>query len=208
MNAIFMEKTLARILSVILHPLLVPTYFLLVLYRLPIIEQFHLPFKIRGTVLLFVFLMTFVLPVMVAIGMRMLKLIESMEMQRRRERILPMVVISIFFYITFYSLKQLAVFQPFTVFMLGATVLVLLGLILNYFYKISQHMLAWGGFTGALTALALSFHIPLYFWLFGVILASGLTGFARLKTEAHTPFEVYSGWLLGALVMSALFLLL
>ena len=203
-----MEKTLARVLSVLFHPLLVPSYFLLILFRLPFYGQLNIPVRIKNMVLLFVFIMTFVLPVLVATGMWLLKLIESLEMRRRHERLLPMVVITIFFYLTFYALKQLGAFQAATLFLLGSTVLVLLGLVLNYFYKISQHTIAWGGLTGALFAISFSLAVPLYFWLFGVILASGLTGYARLKTGAHTPFEVYSGWGLGFLVMAALFLLL
>ncbi len=203
-----MEKTFARVLSVVFHPLLVPTYFLLALFRLPFYLQLNIPPRIRYTVLLFVFIMTFVLPALTAVGMLLLKLIRSLEMHSRQERWLPMVIITIFYYITFYALKQLGVFQAVTLFMLGSVVLVLMGLVLNYFYKISQHMIAWGGFTGALLAISFSLAVPLYFWLFGVILASGLTGYARLKTGAHTPFEVYSGWGLGLLVMAALFLLL
>ncbi len=203
-----MEKSFARVLSVLFHPLLVPTYFLLILYRLPVYAFLSIPVKFKSMTLLFVFVMTFVLPVLVAVGMMFLKLIKSMEMRQRHERILPMIAIAIFFYITFYSLEKLAVFQPAAIFMLGSTVLVLLGLIFNYFYKISQHMIAWGGFTGAFIALSMALHMPLYFWIFGVILASGITGYARLKSESHSPFEIYSGYLLGVLVMTTLFLTL
>ncbi|HDO06163.1 MAG TPA: hypothetical protein ENG85_00600 [Bacteroidetes bacterium] len=200
-----MEKTFARVLSVIFHPLLVPSWFLLILFKLPFYTHLNLPTKINTLVLFFVFVMTFVLPALVVTGMWFLKLIENLEMRQRHERIFPMIAITIFFYITFYSLEQLSVFQPATIFMLGSTVLVLLGLVFNYFYKISQHMIAWGGFTGAMIALGLSLHSPFYFWLFGIIMASGITGFARLKTASHTPFEIYSGYLLGVLVMTSLF---
>ncbi len=201
-----MEKTFARVLSVLFHPLLVPTYFLLILFRLPFYTLPNIPVNVRILTLLFVFVLTFVLPALVTTGMWFLKLIENMEMRRQQERIFPMIAIALFFYITFFSLNKLAVFQPAATFMLGSTVLVLLGLVFNYFYKISQHMIAWGGFTGALIALGLSLHMPLYFWSFGVILVSGITGYARMKTASHTPFEIYSGYLLGFLVMSTLFL--
>ncbi len=203
-----MEKTFARILSVVLHPLLVPSYFVLILYNLPLYRDAGLPLRLQSMVLLFVFLMTFALPVLIVLGMWLLKVIKDLEMRHRQERVFPMIVIAIFFYITFYSIKQLSVFEPLTLFLLGSTVLVLLGMIFNYFYKISQHMMAWGGLSGALLALSLNLHMPFYFWIFGVLLTSGFAGYARLKTEAHTPFEVYSGWLLGVLVMAGLFLLL
>jgi len=203
-----MEKIFARVLSIIFHPLLVPTYFLLMLFKLPFYTHLNFPTKINAMVLFFVFVMTFVLPALVATGMWFLKLIENLEMRQRHERMFPMIVIAIFFYITFYLLKQLSVFQAMTIFMLGSTILVVLGLGFNYFYKVSQHMIAWGGFTGALIALGLSLHSPFYFWLFGIIMVSGITGFARLKSASHTPFEIYSGYLLGVLVMTSLFLYL
>ncbi len=203
-----MEKIFARVLSIIFHPLLVPTYFLLMLFRVPFYTPLNFPTKINAMVLFFVFVMTFVLPALVATGMWFLKLIENLEMRRRRDRMFPMIAIAVFFFITFYLLKQLSVFQAITIFMLGSTMLVVLGLGFNYFYKISQHMIAWGGFTGALIALGLSLHSPFYFWLFGIIMVSGITGFARLKSASHTPFEIYSGYLLGVLVMTGLFLYL
>lgn len=203
-----MEKIFVRALSVLFHPLLVPTYFLLILFRLPFYTMLNIPVKIKALVLLLVFVLTFVLPILVAAGMVLLKLIDSMEMRRRHERTLPMIAIAVFFYIAFYVLTQLAVFQMATVFMLGSTALVLIGLGVNYFFKISQHMIAWGGLTGALIALGIVLHIPLYLWLFGVILTSGITGYARLKTASHTPAEIYSGYLLGVMVMTVLFLVL
>ncbi len=203
-----MEKTFARALSVLFHPLLVPTWFLLILFRLPLYNLLIIPVKMKTMVLLFVFVLTFVLPTLVATGMWLLKLIDSMEMRRRQERIIPMIAIAIFFYFAFYGLSQLAVFQLATIFLMGSTALVLLGLGVNYFFKISQHMIAWGGLTGALIALGISWHTTIFLWLFGVILASGITGYARLKTASHTSFEIYSGYLLGILVMTVLFLVL
>lgn len=67
-------------------------------------------------------------------------------------------------------------------------------------------MIAWGGLTGAMIAMGMALHMSLFFWLFGVILISGITGYARLKTASHSPFETYSGYLLGLLVMTVLFL--
>jgi len=203
-----MEKKFAHALSVLFHPLLVPSYFLLILFQLPFYPLLNISVKIKAMILLFIFVLTFVLPMLVTAGMWFLKLIDSMEIRRRHERIFPMIAITIFFYIAFYSLKQLAVFQLATIFMLGSTILVLLGLSFNFFYKISQHMIAWGGLTGALVATGIGLHILLSSWLFGVILASGITGYARLKTASHTPFEVYSGYILGMSVMTILFLTL
>lgn len=84
--------------------------------------------------------------------------------------------------------------------------LVLISLLVNYFEKISIHMLAMGGIFGTFAGLAIGFHYDLWLILFLLALASGLTGFARLKLKAHTEAQVYSGFGLGVLVMLGLFL--
>ena len=90
--------------------------------------------------------------------------------------------------------------------MLGATVLVLISLLINYLTKISIHMLAMGGLFGTFAGLAIGFHYDLRLLLFLLALAAGLTGFARLKLKAHTEAQVYTGFGLGVLVLMGLFL--
>lgn len=94
----------------------------------------------------------------------------------------------------------------FNFFMLGTTLLVLLSLLLNYLGKISIHMVAMGGLFGTFTGLALGFHYDLRLIIFLLALASGLTGFARLRLDAHSEVQVYSGFGLGVAVMMGLFL--
>ncbi len=200
-----MEKIAARVISVLFHPLLMPTYASLLLFSIPTHFNFSLPVSYNYIVPAFVFVTTFVFPGMLMLIYLKLGFVQSLQMQGRRERVLPLFSMAIVYYLTYYLLKQGPVPTLFNFFMLGATMLVLLSLLLNYLGKISIHMVAMGGLLGTFTGLALAFHFDLRIIIYLLALAAGLTGFARLKLGAHSEAQVYSGFGLGVLVMLGLF---
>lgn len=202
-----MNRTLARILSTVLHPLLVPTWFLLVIYAQNINQAQSLTAHYRGFLLGFIAFSTFLLPVLFTLTLMSLKAIKQFTMQRQNDRFLPLTAMAIFYFSSFYLLRQLPVLPAFNLFLKGSTILVLLALTINYFYKISLHMLAWGGLAGAIAGTTFLTHQPLYFWLFVGLFLSGLVGSARIVCKAHTFHQVYTGFITGFVVMLALFLL-
>jgi len=68
-------------------------------------------------------------------------------------------------------------------------------------------MIAWGGLSGALIGLAFLFHLQPFLWIMLVLLFSGVTGYARLRINAHGSREIYMGYILGFVVMFSLFLI-
>ena len=66
-------------------------------------------------------------------------------------------------------------------------------------------MVAIGGLFGTYAGFAILFRYDLTVLLYCIALVAGLVGFARLKLKAHTPRQVYSGFLLGAVFMMSLF---
>jgi len=200
-----MSISLAKVISAIFHPLLVPTYALLLLINLQTHSILALPEDFRYIIVSFVFLTTFVLPSIIIFILLKVGKIKSLEMQSQQERVLPMLIIAAAFYSTYYLLKQSAVTGLMSLFMVGATMLVLITLIINYITKISLHMTAWGGLFGTFLGFAISFHYNLMPILFIIILVIGLIATARLKLNAHTPLQVYLGFLVGTLVMVFLF---
>lgn len=190
-------KKLAQIISVLFHPLLVPTYALLVLINLNTHFMMAMPIGLRYLITTFVFLTTFVMPALLLLILKKFDVIKSFEMPDRQERSLPLIIVSGFFYLTYYLLKHSDQNQLMTLFMIGATMLALLCLIINYFTKISIHATSWGGFLGALIGFSIHFQASISFWIFIVILLTGLVGTARLVLKAHTPPQVYGGLLLG-----------
>ena len=201
-----MEEKIARIISVLFHPLLMPTYAALLLFSIPSHFNFALPLNYQYLVPAFVFATTFLISALFILIYLKMGLVKSLEMKDRKERILPLITMAGIYYLTYYLLKQGPAPTLFNFFMLGATMLVLLSLLVNYLTKISIHMVAMGGLFGTFVGLAISFHYDLWLILFILALASGLTGFARLNLKTHTEFQVYIGFVLGVLVMMGLFL--
>jgi len=201
-----MEEKTARIISVIFHPLLMPTYAALLLFNIPSHFNLSLPINYSYIVPAFVFTLTFVLSALIILGYLKMGFIKSLEMKDRKERILPLITMAGIYYLTYYLLKQGPVPTLFNFFMLGVTMLVLISLLVNYLEKISIHMVAIGGMFGTFLGLAIGFHYDLRFILFLLALVAGLTGFARLKLNAHNQAQVYTGFGLGVLVMLGLFL--
>lgn len=201
-----MEKQFARIISAVFHPLLLPTYALLLLFSTNFYFVLVLPSEYKYLVLSFVFVTTFVLPAVMIFILLKADMIKSLQMESSKERVLPLFIVSGFFFATFYFLREAPQSTIFNLFMLGATILVLVSLLINYITKISVHMVALGGLFGTFTGLALSFHQNITHLILIIIIVAGITGFARLKLKAHSPMQVYLGFLLGSLFMLGMFL--
>lgn len=75
--------------------------------------------------------------------------------------------------------------------------MVLVCALISIKWKISLHMSAMGALAGTLLAVAFRFNINLQLFLSLVFLGGGLAGWARLRLNAHTPAQVYAGYLGG-----------
>ncbi|MCF6172046.1 MAG: hypothetical protein L3J66_13810 [Bacteroidales bacterium] len=201
-----MERKFAHLISVLFHPLLMPTFAALLLFNIPSHFNLSLSVNYRYLVPVFVFTCTFVFPALVLFIYLKMGFIKSLEMKDRKERALPLITMAGIYYLTYFFLKQGPVPTLFNFFMIGATLLVLVSLLVNYFEKLSIHMVAMGGLFGTFAGLAIAFHYDLRLMLFLLALVAGFTGFARLKLKAHTEAQVYTGFGLGVLVMMGLFL--
>ncbi|NTW34458.1 MAG: hypothetical protein HGB12_17865 [Bacteroidetes bacterium] len=128
-------------------------------------------------------------------------------MKTRQERIYPYFIITIFYFFTFNLFRQIQLPAIYTLSMFGASVLLLIVAILNFWWKISIHLTAIGGLLGIATGVALGLSINLIFQIIVIIFIAGLIGYSRLKLNSHKPSEIYSGFLIGAIIMMSIFLL-
>jgi hypothetical protein len=203
-----MEIKVSKILSVVFHPLLIPTYTLLIIFNLNVFFSMIIPQLAKWQILGMIFLITFLFPLFMMILFQRIGIIKSLYMKTKEERTLPYLMTIIFYYLASYLLKQLQISPIFYYFILGATFLIILTLIINFFWKISIHMIGIGGMLGTLMGLSFLWMIDIPFLIILLVLCSGITGFARLKLNAHNPAQVYSGFLLGTSFMLFLFLVI
>jgi hypothetical protein len=64
-------------------------------------------------------------------------------------------------------------------------------------------MVGIGGLAGLISYLIIKMQVDLGFYLILIILAAGLTGTARLILNAHKPFEIYTGFLTGLVIITS-----
>lgn len=200
-----MEQKLAEIISWVFQPLLMPLYGSLILLHFDGYFSILLTGQARWVVLGVILLMTVLVPALLMLLLRSVNIISSIRMEDRKERILPFLGTGFAYYMTYTMIRSFGIPGYYNLFLLGATLLVVIAIIINKFWKISIHMMALGALAGMFIALApysQGVH-PLFIYL--VVLAAGLTGFARLKLNVHTPAQVYTGFLAGLGFMFGLF---
>ncbi len=192
---------LARIVSLVFHPLLLATYlFTLFIFLFPAALE---PLKAEGhlTFLFLIFCVTFVLPALNVGMFRMMGTIKSLEMKERKERIIPFIFITVLYIALtylFYTKPRIGFHDNLLKFMIIIDALVLTATLTTFFYKVSVHSLAAWGLIGILIPLnkVLEDNTLFYPTLF-VIVLTGLVMSARLKLNAHSPREVFVGSVLG-----------
>ena len=131
--------------------------------------------------------------------------IQNLHMENLRERRLPYMIVVIFYFLTYNMFRQMELPSMFTNYMLGATVLLIIVTVVNFWWKISTHMIGIGGVFGVITGIAIKLDLDLMFIIMMVTVLSGIIGYSRLKLDAHKPSEIYTGFITGALVMIAIF---
>ncbi|MEE4176122.1 MAG: hypothetical protein V2I46_01295 [Bacteroides sp.] len=199
------ETPVARFLSVVLHPLIIPTLGLIILFQLNTYLSYSLTPKAKGMILLILFINTAVAPVLSILLLKKTGMIRDILLDERSERMVPLLLSAIYFFITYYLLRKIALPSLLYFYVIGATILILLTLIITYRWKISIHMVSMGGLTGFLISLAMLLHLNIDWLIIAAFLASGLLGTARVKLNAHKLSQVFAGYIMGIGVMLMLF---
>jgi len=158
---------------------------------------------ISGIVLVsLIFVTTFIIPVLSLYILKLSGSISSISLGDKNERITPMIYTSVMYGVTAYMFaNKLELGEMISVYLGVSTLLILLAVIITIFWKISLHGIGVGGFIGFLlglgkqTSLAyFEFILPLLFVIAALVLS------ARLKLNAHTPMQVYVGFVLGIFI--------
>ena len=203
-----MEEKIAKFISYLLHPLLLPTYALLVLFGQSAYFIMMLPANFRWAMLGLIVGNTVLLPVIIIWMMRTRGIISSMQLPERRERTFPFIITALAYFATYIMLRNMGLPSIYLLFILGGAILTVLATLINFFWKISIHMLGMGGITGGFIGLMLFRSIYSPMLLIVIILLSALVAFARLKLNTHNESQVYVGYLMGVVVMLGMVTLL
>lgn len=192
-------SSLAKIYSFIFQPFLMPFYSLVLL--LVYTNFFNLYVGQVFRFLLPVLVFTFVIPSLFTIVLVKMKYVRDISLTVQSERILPYMIFIVSNLSLTYFFYQVRVQFWFLGLIIAPAIIAFVGFLINFFWKVSAHMLGIGGIIGSV--LAVCFHVKATnpIWLFAILFVlAGLLGVSRLYLRANTPAQVYGGFLLGTLL--------
>lgn len=202
-----MERNFAMALSIIFQPIFVPIYSLVILYHADTYITYAIPQDVWKYIFIITLLNTVIFPMSVFYYFLKSGLIESLHMHTSKERSLPFLSIIVFHLSTFYIFSRVPVPSLFLDLILGAALSVATAFVINLKWKVSIHMLGMGGIVGTIIGIILKYQVDAVPLVMALTILSGLVGFARLKLNAHTPLQVYVGFVLGTLILTGTVLL-
>lgn len=188
-----------------MHPMFMPTYGMLLVFQTNFIRGFN-QFSTQQdlsdakTIIWTVFVGTAILPVLIAIVLRKLGVISSIQMPKREERLLPFILTAFCYFGVYYYLISYLVLPVNPIleyFMREAIFAILIAMSISFYYKVSVHMLGIGGIVGIIILISYLSKTVFLSELILTIFCAGLIGFSRLKLKAHTPLQVILGFSIG-----------
>ena len=202
----FSDK-LAKTLSVIFHPYLMPVYGLLIIFMAPTLYN-YLPSTVKKLVILIVLINNVLLPLSLIPFFMHNNLIRSWFMNERSDRIIPLIISTILYFVTTYIIFRFQVPNMLKLFFLATACLSLTATLINFWWKISLYSMAAGAIPALILVLSFKMYTPLLWYLIPSILVAGLILSARLQLNLHNPGEVWTGFLTGFLGFAAIVMLL
>lgn len=190
----------AQIISVLCHPLFMPVYAVALIFQFNPYISFQVPELLKTIVFGILAIFTIFLPIITALIMKKLGIVQSIYMKTAAERRWPFLFTAVWYFLCFKLLTTLSLPKGLYLLMIGAITVILIAHLITFRWKISVHMIGISGVLGAVVGLSHRFHFDHLLLVLLLIGVAGLVGYSRLKTESHTPMQVYAGFILGFLI--------
>jgi membrane-associated phospholipid phosphatase len=193
---------LSNVVSMVLQPLVIPTLaFGVILFGFPTLFGGY-SFKIKMNLLVFVNLITMVIPILFILILKRLGFIKSLQMKDRTERIIPMMVVSgIYVSLAVLLVTRLHINPVFSSVMVSIALVTAMVTVVTFFWQMSAHSASIGGLLSLL--FLLNAHIEnelMYAAMLLLTIIAGVVMSARLYLNAHSLAQVVVGFVLGFVV--------
>jgi hypothetical protein len=189
---------LAKINSIIFHPLFIPVYGMIIIFSAPTLFG-YLPFKVKKLLLFFVLINNVLLPISLLLFLRHKNLISSWIIDKRNERNMPLIVSTLLYSLTSYIIFSLPIPVFLKSFITAVFILSAIVTMINFWWKISLHSAGVGALISLVVILAFKMYAPLLWYLISVVIIAGLVLSSRLRLNTHSPLQVWVGLLTGFL---------
>lgn len=189
-------QNIAKLFSAVFQPLLMPFYSLALLAVYTNFYQLY-----AGQILRFLIptlLFTLLVPALFIFVLRKMRYIRDYNLEYGPDRTLPYMIfvisnisLTLFFYnsnVFYWTLGLIA----------APVFIAFVGMIINFFWKISAHMLGIGGLVGGVLSVCFNVKGANPMLLFAILFVlAGLLGVCRLYLRANTAAQVYVGFIIG-----------
>ena len=193
-------NSLAKIFSVVFHPLLMLVYGMAIIFSAPTLFG-YLPVQIKKLMFLIVLVNNVFLPVSLLPFFMHRGIISSWTVNERKERTIPLILTTLLYGVTSYIIFRYQIPLFLKSYIFSAFFLSLIVTLINLWWKISLHSVGAGALLGIVLILSLRTHTSLVEYLILVIITGGLVLSSRLKLNYHNPQQVWLGYLTGFLVL-------
>ena len=191
----------AWLVSMVLHPLLMPTFLHAIVFKY-CGDLVPLTSKAKVQTLLFIFVGTYLIPIIATGLLWVTGVISSLSLERRSERLIPLLVTGLIYTgISYIFLDYLEMAQVLGLFMGIVALAVIITAVITHFWKISSHMVGIGGVVGFIfSVIQQTNNISLEGPLIAFIVGTGAVASSRLYLDAHTWPQIVAGFVLGLAV--------
>ena len=184
-----------KTISYLFHPILFPIIGTILYF---IFLPRHINSRVERSLILTVFITTYLLPMLFVYLLKKMEMIESYEMETTEERKFPLLFLTILSYLLGILLYRTHMVEELSIFYFGMTLTLLISYFLLYIhFKISLHAIGIGGLIGFLGVLSYTYELNLIIILALFFIIAGAILTSRLKLKAHESKEVYFGFILG-----------
>jgi membrane-associated phospholipid phosphatase len=200
----------SKAIAIIFHPVFTVIYSYLIYFNIPNIYNqmlFLAAPKIYWALLFFLFLMVVFFPLVTIYIMYRNKTISSMSIPIRKERLPVLILISIYYLMTYYIFRYwnttlLNLFHPYLSFLFAGLVLIFTLTAITYFWKISLHSSSISALCGGMMAETIVAHPvssqeQVFYINMALLVLVGIVCFSRLYLKAHTVSQTIAGIALG-----------
>lgn len=197
-------RILAFGVSVLCHPLLLPTFVCVVCFYVVSLRSFLLPESQKIFWVALIFMMTFGVPMLGILLYYFLGTIKSLMMDSRQDRFFPFVLTTCIYGMSTWLLVydvRIAYLPLLVWFLGGVTVTLAIITVITFYWKVSAHSAGIMGIVGLWFGLAChSQEVILLYLAVVTILIAGLLMTARLYLNAHNIRQISVGGGVGFVI--------
>ena len=187
----------ARIVSAVFTPFSIPFLAFLALFLFSYLRMMPLPYKL--VVLGVVYCFTIFLPTLTIFLFRKMNGFKRRDLLERRRRYVPFLLTIVSYAFGLAMMYRLNMPWYMVNIIWAALVIMVVCVVLNLRWKLSEHMAGAGAVIGGVTVFCSLFNYNPVWWLRIFILVSGMLGSARIILRHHTLGEVLGGFAVGLL---------